>query len=167
MPPKSRAPMTALSCSTIVHNGPGFPSPIRLRPAIGTEAVLPEGEGIMFIPAPAPFHFYGFRTFYSPHLNTTLLSECDIHTGLGLSKSAYSGVSHQHYYIPGTWTAIAHHKRSKAKNVILHGVVRCGKKLTHPIIRPSIDVADPPTRPRFSVHKICPLMLSAVPWKKT
>jgi hypothetical protein len=81
--------------------------------------------------------------YYSPALTATLLSDGDLHKGLGYAKTEYSGVSHQHYYLPSTWTAVAHHKKTRAKDVVLHGVVRCGKKLTHPIIRPSLDAQDP------------------------
>jgi hypothetical protein len=80
------AQVTCTSDRTLLFNyrpyGPDSPCLVRLRP-VGQDVVRPEGEGVIFIPAPAPFHCYGFRTFYSPHLNTTLLSECDFHTDLG------------------------------------------------------------------------------------
>jgi hypothetical protein len=95
-----------------------------------------------FLPSRDPVKLYRFKTYYSPHLNSTLLSEGDLHAGLGFPAREYSGVSHHHHYLTGTWTAIAHHKQAPDKNVELCGVVRCGKKLTHPIIRPK--AADEP-----------------------
>ncbi|KAG7341265.1 GAG-pre-integrase domain containing protein [Nitzschia inconspicua] len=112
-----------VSCSnnkTLLHHycpyGPGFPCPIRLKPDVQNAAVLPEGQGYIRVPAPAP---YGYHDFL------------------------YSGVSHQHFYAAGTWTATAHHKLTSSKNVVLHGIVRCGQKLTLPLIRPSLSADDP------------------------
>jgi hypothetical protein len=74
---------------------------------------------------PCPIHF-DFLACCSPGRNATLLSECDLRKGLGFPKHQYSGVSHQLYYGNATWTATAHHKVTRAKDVVLHGIVRCG-----------------------------------------
>jgi hypothetical protein len=117
--------------------GSAYPCPIRLWPAIGQEAILPEGEGLLFLPSRDPVKFYRFKTYYFPHLNGTLLSEGDLHTGLGFPAREYSGVSLHHHYLTGIWTAISHHKQAQAKNVEFHWVVGCGTKLSHPISHPS------------------------------
>ncbi|KAG7370163.1 reverse transcriptase RNA-dependent DNA polymerase [Nitzschia inconspicua] len=139
-----------VSCSndkTLLHHyrpyGPGFPCPIRLKPAVQNAAVLPEGQGYIRVPAPAPYGYHDFLVYYSPLLNATLLSESDLYKALGYRRSQYSGVSHQHFYAAGTWTATAHHKLTSSKNVVLHGIVRCGQKLTLPLIRPSLSADDP------------------------
>ncbi|KAG7369542.1 reverse transcriptase RNA-dependent DNA polymerase [Nitzschia inconspicua] len=139
-----------VSCSndkTLLHRyrpyDQDFPCPIRLKPAVHHAAVLPEGQGYIRVPAPAPYGYHDFLVYYSPLLNATLLSESDLYKALGYRRSQYSGVSHQHFYAAGTWTATAHHKLTSSKNVVLHGIVRCGQKLTLPLIRPSLSADDP------------------------
>ncbi|KAG7343607.1 hypothetical protein IV203_021615 [Nitzschia inconspicua] len=114
-----------VSCSndkTLLHHyrpyGPGFPCPIRLKPAVQNAAVLPEGQGYIRVPAPAPYGYHNFLVYYSPLLNATLLSESDLYKALGYRRSQYSGVSHQHFYAAGTWTATAHHKLTSSKTDI-------------------------------------------------
>ncbi|KAG7374842.1 reverse transcriptase RNA-dependent DNA polymerase [Nitzschia inconspicua] len=136
---------------TMTHTSPpflpppsvdGFPCPIRLKPAVQNAAVLPEGKGYIRVPAPAPYGYHDFLVYYSPLLNATLLSESDLYKALGYRRSQYSGVSHQHFYAAG-WTATAHHKLTSSKNVVLDGIMRCGQKLTLPLIRPSLSADDP------------------------
>jgi hypothetical protein len=119
-----------------------LPCATRLHPAAKGPGILPVGEGYLRVPAPAPFRFYEFLAYYSPSLNATLLSECDLCKGLKRPKDQYSGVSHQLYYGSGTWTAAAYHKSNTSKDVVFHGIVRCGKKLTHTLIRPALPPED-------------------------
>ncbi|KAG7341208.1 hypothetical protein IV203_023159 [Nitzschia inconspicua] len=46
-------------------------------------------------------------------------------------------------YPPHTWTATDDHKLTSSKDVVLHGIVRCGQKLTLPLIRTSLSADDP------------------------
>jgi hypothetical protein len=140
---------------TLLYNyrayGPSFPCPIRLKPAVKNAAVHPEGEGFIRVPAPGPVRYYDFKSHFSPFLDATLLSENTLHTGLGVKRSDFSGVSHQQYFSSGTWTAKAHHRLCVAKDVVLHGVVRCGKKFTFPLIPPSLEPDDPLATPSNSI----------------
>jgi hypothetical protein len=52
----------------------------------------------------------------------------------------------------GTWTAKAHHRLCVANDVVLHGVVRCGKKFTFPLIPPSLEPDDPLATPSNSIR---------------
>jgi hypothetical protein len=61
-------------------------------------------------------------------------------------------VSHEQYFSSGTWAAKAHHRFCVAKNVVLHGVVRCGKKCTFPLIPPSLDPDDLLATPSNSIR---------------
>jgi hypothetical protein len=106
-----------------------------LKPAVRNAAVHPEGEGFIRVPAPGPVGYYDFKSYFSPFLDATLLSENTLHTGLGGKRSDYSGVSHQQYFSSGTWTAKAHHRLCVAKDVVLHGVVRCGEIYSNPTVR--------------------------------
>ncbi|KAG7344102.1 reverse transcriptase RNA-dependent DNA polymerase [Nitzschia inconspicua] len=70
-----------VSCSndkTLLHHyrpyGLDFPCPIRLKPAVHHAAVLPEGQGYIHVPAPAPYDYHDFLVHYSPLLNATLLT---------------------------------------------------------------------------------------------
>jgi hypothetical protein len=118
------AQVTCTNDRTLLHGykeyGSDFPCPIRLHPAAKGPGILPLGEVYLRVPAPAPIGHLDFLAYYSPGRTATLLSECDLRKGLGFPKDQYSGVSHQLYYGNATWTATAHHKVTRAKDVVLH-----------------------------------------------
>ena len=120
-------------------------SPIKLSGAVDcSDAVVPEGKGLLRIQVNPYGGYIHVPTYYSPKLTSTLVSENDI-----LKSSIdrrhmkdYQGQSLHKLFDDetkrtGTMLLISKHKRNKQKNVVVHGVLMGGQCYTHPLIPPS------------------------------
>ena len=118
--------------------------PIRLTGAInGAEPITPEGLGSIRVPVNYIGGYIDVQTYYSPKISSTLLSDNCIRKGAIPSNKLdeYSGQTlHKLFQNKegslGKMLIVNHHKRNKAKNVTIHGVVRQGQYYTQHLIPP-------------------------------
>ena len=118
--------------------------PIRLNGAINMdEAIIPEGSGYLRIPTNFIGGYIDVKTYYSPTLSATLVSENDILKG-AVNKwelGEYSGQTLHKIFEDtvndrGRMLLVNHHKRNKSRNIVLHGVILQGQYYTQPLIPP-------------------------------
>ena len=123
--------------------------PVRLSGAISSnEQIIPEGSGYLRIPSNFIGGYVEVYTYYSPMISSTLVSENGLMIGSSTRSEldSYSGQSLHKIFSntkrrTGRMVLINHHKRNKARNITIHGVVLGGQYYTQPIIPPDETIS--------------------------
>ena len=129
------------------------PCPIRLTAAIdGSKqgnAATPAGSGYLHLPAPNYLGYIRVFCYYSPRLAATLISENDLYGPTKAIQKDFSGQSIHKIFLDkesrltGNLTIICHHRRSTARNIVLHGAILNGQCYSHPILIPDLNEESP------------------------
>ena len=82
--------------------------------------------------------------YYHPNITDTLLSPTSLAQSATEPKGSYSGEAIYRWFadetmLTGNMTLIVHHRRSKARNIIVHGRLFGGQLYTHPLILPDVN----------------------------
>ena len=125
--------------------------PVRLCPAKKGSTILPEGVGYMHVPAPNGRGHIAVRTFYSPHLNTTVIDERDLLRSSRTKPSDFSGERLVKFNDTGSFIYHASHRLRHSQDVVIHGILRHGKCYTQPLILPELPGTHPCASPSNSV----------------
>ena len=123
--------------------GPDFPCPIWLLPAKEGSDTIPKGAGFLHVRAPVDEGYLAVRVFYHPQLRTTVVNEHDLLRTMGRNDKDFKSERLQKYYDAGTWTFTGSHYVSKARKVVVHGVLMAGKCYTHELIPVDHDAQIP------------------------
>ena len=129
------------------------PCPIRLTAAIDgskqDNAATPTGSGYLHLPAPNLLGYIKVFCYYSPRLAATLISENDLYGPTRAIQKDFSGQSIHKIFLDkesrltGNLTIICHHRRSTARNIVLHGAIINGQCYSHPILIPDLNEDSP------------------------
>ena len=79
--------------------------------------------------------------FYTPALRTTVLDERDLFKAAGRNPHDYSSEHFTKHFAAGTFSWRAHHKRNKALDIIVHGILQNGKIYSGALLPPHSDTA--------------------------
>ena len=123
--------------------------PVRLSGAISSaDQIIPEGAGYLRIPTNFNGGYVDVYTYYSPMISSTLVSENGLLLGSATRGELenYSGQSLHKIFSntkrrTGRMVLINHHKRNKARNVTIHGVVLGGQYYSQPVIPPDATIS--------------------------
>ena len=126
---------------------PSNPCPLHLRPAKKGATITPLGAGYLRVPAPTILGYKDVYTFYSPDLNTTVISDNSLIRSTG-NPSAYSGVTLEQFFDAGTCTFTAHHRLRRSEDLVIYGVYKCGNSYTQALIPPPL----PPDHPKAHLY---------------
>ena len=115
----------------LLHNYSDFdtnnPSPVKLMPATEGSDAVPWGVGFLHVPAHNVEGYLAVRTFYHPHLRTTVIDERDFAKAAGLKAKEIDAEQILKYHRAGTFTYCCSHKLRHSQDVVVHGVLRHGK----------------------------------------
>ena len=157
------AMVTCTGLKSIIHLYKAYtklhPCPIRLKAALDTnQSVVPEGHGILRCRTPDGHGCVDVHVYYHPSINGTLLSPTSVIESSRESNRNFTGQTIHRWFtgdtlLTGNVTLICHHRRSTAKDIIIHGRLFGGQLYTHPLILPDVDAADPTATLRNSFHR--------------
>ena len=147
------AMVTCTGDKRIIHNYKPFTklkrSPIRLKAALSSnQSVIPEGYGCIRIRSDDQYDCREVPVYYHPSITGTLLSPTSLAKASGEPKGSYAGENIYRWFsdddmLTGNMTLITHHRRSKLKNIVVHGRLVGGQLYTHPLILPDMDPSEP------------------------
>ena len=131
------------------------PSRIRLTAAIdnGDNAIIPEGEGYLFVPANNKQGHIRIKAYYSPSLTSTLISENSIMGSTALKRSLFKGQVIQKYFNTNNFILLCEHKLRSSRNIQIEGVLIGRQCFTHPLIVPNLEYNHPMATPINSLEK--------------
>ena len=127
-------------------------SPICLTGAIDSNLKInPEGYGYIRIPSENKRGFIDVKTYYSPRLTSTLMSEnCILRASVPKgefrkynSQTIRKDFGDDESKMSGIMTITNYHRQVKPKNVKIKGVLLGGQCFTHPIIVPNLQKDHP------------------------
>ena len=130
------------------------PCPIKLMPATEDSDTVPLGIGYLHVPADNAVGYLKVHTFYHPTLHTRVIDEQDFIRSVGCSSNDYTGETLAKFADSGTFTYHCHHRRSKARGILIHGVLRYGKCYTNELIPPDLNDDHPKANLRNSIDKL-------------
>ena len=125
------------------------PCPVRLKAALDANAsVIPEGHGYLRCRSADGQGHRDVHVYYHPNINGTLLSPTSLIESARESNRNFTGQTIHRWFsksslLTGSMSIICHHRRSKARNIVIHGRLLGGQLYTHPLILPDVDADSP------------------------
>ena len=123
--------------------------PIRLKAALESiTTVVPEGHGFLRCRSADASGYRDIHVFYHPSINGTLLSPTGIIESSREPNRNYTGQTIHRWFtednlLTGNMTLICHHRKSKQRNIVIHGRLLGGQPYTHPLILPDLPASNP------------------------
>ena len=134
------AMVTCTGLKHIIHHYKSYasrrPCPIRLKAALSTnDSVTPEGYGFLKIRSADRRGSRDVLVHYHPSITGTLLSPTSVIDSALEPNRNFAGQSIHRWFVndsllTGNMTLVCHHRRSKARNIVIHGRLLGGQLCT-------------------------------------